>query len=219
MNACAPGAHRSLVRLVLGWLFERLYNELAFAYDAVSWIVSGGRWRHWQREALPAVVGRRILEIGPGPGHLLAALSEAGHEVVGLDCSPAMIALARRCAPAARLVRADARVMPFTASSFDTVVATFPAGYVRERAFYSEVARVLRPGGRLVVVLGATSEARYWPRPVEWLLALGSGPGGDERAILEGTGLTGGVRVVATPFGRVTLLVAELPTVFRACAR
>ncbi len=42
--------------VLLRWLFDLLYHELAWAYDPVSALVSGGRWRDWQRVALPFLV-------------------------------------------------------------------------------------------------------------------------------------------------------------------
>jgi SAM-dependent methyltransferase len=76
--------------------FRLLYNELAWTYDAVSWLVSLGHWRQWQRAALPFVMGQRVLEIGHGPGHMLAALRAQGVNVIGLDLSPFMGQMARQ---------------------------------------------------------------------------------------------------------------------------
>ncbi|MCS6844103.1 MAG: hypothetical protein NZ528_07260, partial [Caldilineales bacterium] len=50
------------------WATQRLYNEFAWAYDAVAWLVSGGRWDRWRRLALDYVVGQPILEVGFGTG-------------------------------------------------------------------------------------------------------------------------------------------------------
>lgn len=52
------------------WLAERLYNELAWAYDPVSWLVSLGQWDVWRKGALDYLTGKRILEIGFGTGEL-----------------------------------------------------------------------------------------------------------------------------------------------------
>ena len=76
--------------------FRLLYQEMAWTYDLVSWAVSLGEWRAWQRAALPFVSGRHVLEIAHGPGHLLLALSTAGFTVSGLDLSPQMGRQARR---------------------------------------------------------------------------------------------------------------------------
>ena len=137
------------------WAADRLYHEFAWAYDAVSWLVSLGRWSHWRRQALAQVEGRRILEIGFGTGDLLAEMAGHGRLVVGLEPSPAMQRVAacklRRRGLAVARLRGVAQALPFTAGAFDTVVATFPAPYILAAETWQEAARVLRPGGRLVI--------------------------------------------------------------------
>lgn len=136
------------------WACERLYDELAGSYDPVSWLVSLGAWDEWRQLALDETQGR-VLELGYGTGALLAALAARGHFVVGLELSPAMQrTAARRFArgQAPPQVRARAQQMPLAAASFDTVAATFPAPYILAGATLAECQRVLKPGGRLVVV-------------------------------------------------------------------
>ncbi len=161
------------IRLIR-WAFERFYREFAWTYDTVAALVSVGQWRAWTLAALPYLYGN-ILELGCGTGNLQRALAErSGHlNVVGFDASPQMIVLARlkveRGGGRARLVRGDARALPFPPASFDTLVATFPSEYIAARATLDEVQRVLRPGGRLVIVLGArlASAGLY-----QWLVDL-----------------------------------------------
>jgi ubiquinone/menaquinone biosynthesis C-methylase UbiE len=137
------------------WACERLYHELAPSYDVVSRIVSAGAWPHWRRLALAYVRGGRILELGFGTGELLAELARSGKPVFGLELSPAMHAVAvQRLAQeqlAAPVVRGRAQALPFAAGAYDSVFATFPAPYILERPTLAECARVLRPGGRLVI--------------------------------------------------------------------
>ena len=141
------------------WACERLYHELAPAYDPISRLVSAGAWPQWRRLALAHVAhmaAGRLLEIGFGTGELLGELAAQGCAVTGLELSPAMHAVAaqrfaRRAPPAPPCVQARAQAMPFAAQSFDTVLATFPAPYILEPATLDECRRVLRPGGRLVV--------------------------------------------------------------------
>ena len=137
--------------------FRLLYNELAWLYDPVSWVVSMGRWRAWQRTILPHLpLSGRVLEVGFGPGHLLAELATDGYEPFGLDPSPGMLRLARRrmhrqglCVP---LCRGRAGAFPFARHAFDAVISTFPTAFVYDPSWIEQVVRVLRPGGRLVVV-------------------------------------------------------------------
>lgn len=146
------------------WVCERLYHELAPTYDAVSRIVSAGAWPQWRRLALGYVRGERVLELGFGTGELLAETVTAGWLATGLELSPAMHAVtARRLAQQGvetPRVQAMAQAMPFAAASFDTVLSTFPAPYILEPSTLAECARVLRPGGRMVVA-GLWVRLRY----------------------------------------------------------
>jgi ubiquinone/menaquinone biosynthesis C-methylase UbiE len=91
--------------------------------------------------------------------------------VIGMDASAQMLsrtsqALARGGWPI-HLVRALAQALPFPAASFDSLVATFPSEYIADLATLAEARRVLRPGGRLVIVLAAAfSRDRLYERLV-----------------------------------------------------
>lgn len=134
------------------WACERLYNECAWAYDAVAWGVSRGRWAAWRRAVLPWVHGPDVLEIGFGTGVLLREMARAGWRVTGVDRSAAMQRKAARYAGHEPLrIQAVAQQLPLAAATYDCVVATFPAPYIVDAATLCEVARVLKPGGRLVI--------------------------------------------------------------------
>ncbi len=81
-----------------------------------------------------------------------AALQDSAEYAIGLDASPQMLALARRRAASAALLRAQAQSVPFRARSFDTVLVTFPAEYILDPVTPGEISRVLAPGGRVVFV-------------------------------------------------------------------
>ena len=162
-----------LIRTILLWCFERLYHELAWSYDAVSWLVSGGRWREWQRVAASYVFGRDILDVGCGSGRFLGDLLDRDYQAYGLDRSPQMWRRAERWLRSrghpGRIVGGDALELPFGPATFDCLVLTFPAPFERDPRFWSEAARVVRPGGRVVVVEGAASNSRLWPGLLERL--------------------------------------------------
>ena len=108
---------------------------------------------------LPARTGLDALDAGCGTGFLTFELAARGHHVTGVDFAPAMIAEARRKAAergvSIRLEEADAEQLPFPPGSFDLAISrhllwTLP----RPEAAIAEWIRVLRPGGRLVVVDG-----------------------------------------------------------------
>lgn len=147
--------HASLPMLYT-FLYRLLYTRFAWAYDRVSWLVSLGRWDAWRRVALEFVTGESVLEVGFGTGELLGEMARRQMAVTGLEASAAMHAITGRKLNAAGLsaprVQGFAQHLPFADASFDTVVATFPAGFITDTATHEEFARVLRPGGRLVIV-------------------------------------------------------------------
>ncbi|HTP03398.1 MAG TPA: hypothetical protein VMJ64_18630, partial [Anaerolineales bacterium] len=66
----------SILRCFLKFFFHHFYHGFAWTYDIVATTVSIGRWNHWVASALPYVRGKRILEIGQGPGHLQLLLRQ-----------------------------------------------------------------------------------------------------------------------------------------------
>jgi ubiquinone/menaquinone biosynthesis C-methylase UbiE len=167
----AFSVHRSVIR----WAFARFYREFAWTYDSVAAAVSSGRWFAWGRATLPHLRGD-VLELGCGTGHLQRALARTAEtaRAVGIDASPQMLAITRRRLAhddlSMRLVRSIAQALPFSAASFDSVVATFPSEYIVDPVTLSEVRRVLRPGGRLVIVLAAAfAEDGPYQRAVDLL--------------------------------------------------
>ncbi len=156
---------------LLHFLFRLLYHEFAFTYDWVAATVSLGRWKDWVLSVLPFIEGNRILEIGHGPGHLQRVLLGRNLSVVGIDESAEMGRLAKRrlshSRPAAattphpaytqlNLTRGVSQRLPFPGESFDTVVATFPSGYIYDPQTLLEARRVLTENGRFVILPGAT---------------------------------------------------------------
>ncbi|HEX4247731.1 MAG TPA: methyltransferase domain-containing protein [Pseudonocardia sp.] len=115
------------------------------------------------RAALNPAPGERVLDIGSGPGYLareLAALVGPGGTVHGVDISESMLEIARSTEPQAvpgsapvEFVEGEANALPFPAGSFDAVTVTQVYEYVTDvAAALTEARRVLRPGGRLLVL-------------------------------------------------------------------
>ena len=149
--------------------FEPLYGPAVPLYDWVSRTGFAGEWARWQRVVLRYVHSGPVLEIGPGTGDLLPALAAQGLQPCGVEPSPQMIARARRklsqSGQAPLLVRGRAEALPFAAGAFGAVVATFPSAWVFQTATWDEIARVLRPGGEVAIVLsGELAAARLWTR-------------------------------------------------------
>ncbi|HRQ38916.1 MAG TPA: class I SAM-dependent methyltransferase [Chloroflexota bacterium] len=154
--------------------FRLLYNEMAWTYGAVSWGVSLGQWRQWQLAALPFVQGRRVLELGHGPGHMLLALQNRRFDVVGLDLSAAMGRQARRRTQrTVPLVRGMVQDLPFATAVFDTILATFPTDYIIDPLTLAAAHRVLRAHGCLVIVPeGHLNGQGHIVRFIDWLFTI-----------------------------------------------
>ena len=136
-------------------------------------IRTAGERAAWDR-ILDLVVPARgkldALDVGCGTGFLTFELAARGHRVTGIDFAPAMIAEARRKAAergvSIRFEEADAEHLPFPAGRFDLVISrhvlwTLP----HPEAAIDEWVRVLRPGGRLVVVDGQFDAGAAPPAP------------------------------------------------------
>lgn len=108
-------------------------------------------------QAIPALISglpskARVLDLCCGQGNVSEALATAGHDVVGADFSPAMLALARARAPGIEFVEADAQDLPFEDSSFDAVVSNLGIVHIPDQPrALREVRRVLRPGGHFAM--------------------------------------------------------------------
>jgi ubiquinone/menaquinone biosynthesis C-methylase UbiE len=119
-------------------------------------------------EAIAAAKPRHVLEVGPGEGELAERMrDELGCSVVAIDQSERMVELTRKRGIDARL--GDVQQLPFADEEFDCAVAAWMLYHVPqiERAL-GELARVLRPGGRLVAV---TNSRDHW-RELKDLLGI-----------------------------------------------
>ena len=132
-----------------------------FGQSAASYVTSPG---HASGDDLALVVELaqplatdRALDIATGGGHTAIALAPRVAEVVASDLTPEMLAAARELASSRRVdnlsfALADAEALPFEGQSFDIVTARIaPHHFPRPQLFIREAARVLRPGGRLVL--------------------------------------------------------------------
>lgn len=136
--------------------YQRLYDRLAPFYAPAMRLLP--IWLRYARQALPWLPTEgAVLEIGPGPGVLLAQVAERYAMTVGVDLSLAMLRRAqrrlRRIGLCVRLAQGHAAHLPFAAHCFDGICLTFvfsaiPDGYAAMR----EMGRVLRPGGVLALV-------------------------------------------------------------------
>jgi len=165
------------MRQLLRFFFHHFYHAFAWTYDFVAAIVSVGRWNDWMRTAIPYLKGQRILEIGYGPGHLQVALRQKGLIVFGLDESRQMgrltLARLKHTGLPAALSRGYAQNLPFGSDYFDSVVATFPSEYIYDQRTLAEAWRVLKTGGRMVVVpMAWMGRENLSDRAASWLFRV-----------------------------------------------
>jgi demethylmenaquinone methyltransferase/2-methoxy-6-polyprenyl-1,4-benzoquinol methylase len=141
-----------------------MFSSIARRYDLLNHLLSLNVDRRWRRTLVAQARtgrGERVLDVATGTADVaieFARRTEAG-EIVGLDPSPGMLEVGREkvarqgLAPRIRLIDGDALALPFDDASFDVVTIAFG---LRNLPDYGrgvrEMARVLRPGGRLLVL-------------------------------------------------------------------
>jgi SAM-dependent methyltransferase len=133
------------------------------------WETHAAQWMEWARAAghdsywsfhrdqflqiVPAP-GRRTIDIGCGEGRLTRHLKDLGHNVIGIDTSPSLIAAARGLDPSLDIRLADAAALPFDDASADLAIAFMSLHDMNAMpAAVRETARVLQPGGRFCVAI------------------------------------------------------------------
>ena len=158
-------------------LVETLFGTLAPRYDLINDLQSLGMHRRWKKllarmaEVKP---GQKALDLCCGTGDIAFALHGAGAEVIGLDFSPAMLAVARERSrklparpevPPLEFRTGDVMQIPYGPASFDIVSIGYGLRNLEswERGL-EEMARVARPGGRLLVLDFGKPNGWLWQR-------------------------------------------------------
>jgi demethylmenaquinone methyltransferase/2-methoxy-6-polyprenyl-1,4-benzoquinol methylase len=136
-----------------------MFDRIASFYDVMNSVMTAGLHHRWRARAadLAAVgPGARALDVATGTGDLAVELSRRvgpDGEVVGSDFSEEMLALARRKAPELRFEWGNALELPYEDDRFDAVTVGFGARNFSDLdRGLREMARVVRPGGRVVVL-------------------------------------------------------------------
>jgi len=162
-NEKAP-KHITAIRKIFSFLFDLLYNQFAWTYDAVAWIVSGGLWKNWVLAVTPYLRDDNILELGFGPGHLQKDGLSQNKNLFGMDVSSNMVKKCRSKLSHANLsfnlIQANAPYLPFKGNSFDQVIATFPAPYIFSKQTLSAIFALLKPDGEMLVIPTAWSTSK-----------------------------------------------------------
>ncbi len=141
-----------------------LFDTIAPRYDLVNRVMTFGMDRGWRRAAvrsLSLVPGSAVVDLACGTGDLCRDLVRAGYRAVGIDLSLGMLAHARTTSP---LVQGDALALPLPDRSVAGVVSGFALrNFVELPPVFAELARIVRPGGRIALLDVARPE-RAWLR-------------------------------------------------------
>jgi demethylmenaquinone methyltransferase/2-methoxy-6-polyprenyl-1,4-benzoquinol methylase len=152
-----------------------MFDRIAGVYDLMNSVMTAGlhhRWRERAADMARLVPGDSALDVATGTGDLAVELGRRvgpEGEVVGSDFSEGMLELARRKAPGLRFEHGNALALPYDDDSFDAATVGFGARNFSDLPQgLREMARVVRPGGR-VVILEITTPERP---PLSWFFRL-----------------------------------------------
>ena len=132
-----------------------MFDRIAPVYDVMNRVMTAGLDRRWRRLAVREVVwpGDRVLDACCGTGDLAIEAERRGGRVVGLDFSGRMLERAREKSGTIEWVQGDALALPFADGEFDAATVGFGVRNLDDLdRGLRELARVLRPGGRLAVL-------------------------------------------------------------------
>ena len=145
-----------------------MFDRIARVYDRMNSVMTAGlhhRWRERAADLARVGEGSRALDVATGTGDLAIELARRGASVTGVDFAPAMLDVARGKAPGISFERGDALALPYGDAEFDAVTVGFGArNFADLDRGLREMARVTRPGGRVVVLEITTPEKP----PLSW---------------------------------------------------
>jgi demethylmenaquinone methyltransferase/2-methoxy-6-polyprenyl-1,4-benzoquinol methylase len=132
-----------------------MFDDVAERYDLTNDVLALGQTRRWRTAVVEAVdpsPGERILDLAAGTGTSSVPFERAGAFVVATDFSQGMLRVGKKRQPELSFVAGDGMHLPFADDSFDAATISFGLRNIQDRrAGLLELARVVRPGGRLVV--------------------------------------------------------------------
>lgn len=133
-----------------------MFDAVAARYDRMNAVMTFGQERRWRREVAAAVdaqPGARVLDLAAGTGASSLPFAAADARPVSCDFSAGMLSVGHRRHPHLTFVAGDALRLPFRDGAFDAVTISFGLRNVADLGTaLRELARVTRPGGRLVVL-------------------------------------------------------------------
>jgi demethylmenaquinone methyltransferase / 2-methoxy-6-polyprenyl-1,4-benzoquinol methylase len=132
-----------------------MFDRIAGVYDLMNRVMTLGLDGRWRRLAVREIVwpGDRVLDACCGTGDFAVEAERCGGRVVGLDFSERMLERARRKSGTIEWAHGDALALPFGDGEFDAATVGFGVRNLADlQAGLAELARVLRPGGRVAVL-------------------------------------------------------------------
>jgi len=135
------------------------FDTIARDYDRMNRIMTAGLDRRWRISAVQGLHGK-VLDVACGTGDMAVELMKQGCSVTGVDISEEMLAIAKGKVPSATCLVADAEHLPFEDATFDAVTCAFGVrNFVHLEQGIREMLRVLKPGGRMVILELATPDS------------------------------------------------------------
>ena len=133
-----------------------MFDRIAKVYDLMNSVMTAGMHHRWRKRAADLAEvgpGSAVLDVATGTGDLAIELARRGAEVTGTDFAPAMLELARQKAPGLTFEEGDALALRYPDDAFDAVTVGFGARNFSDLGRgLEEMARVTKPGGRVVVL-------------------------------------------------------------------
>jgi demethylmenaquinone methyltransferase/2-methoxy-6-polyprenyl-1,4-benzoquinol methylase len=133
-----------------------MFDRIAGVYDVMNTVMTAGLHHRWRSRAVDLArvgPGTRSLDVAAGTGDLAIELASRGGDVVGSDFSAGMLDIARRKAPGLTWEQADALALPYADNTFDAATVGFGARNFGDLPQgLREMARVVKPGGRVVIL-------------------------------------------------------------------
>jgi demethylmenaquinone methyltransferase/2-methoxy-6-polyprenyl-1,4-benzoquinol methylase len=135
---------------------QAMFDRIAGVYDTMNRVMTAGldqRWRERAVDLANVASGDRVLDVACGTGDLAIAARDRGADVVGLDFSGEMLVHARNKRGDVEWVQGDALALPFADEGFVAATVGFGArNFADLDRGLAEMTRVVRPGGRVVVL-------------------------------------------------------------------
>src|SRR3954453_23206526 len=133
---------------------EAMFDRIASVYDLLNSVMTAGMHQRWRERAVDlADAPATALDVATGTGDLAIALEARGTEVVGVDFAEKMLEIARQKAPGIDFRTGNALALDFADDEFDAATVGFGARNFDDLdRGLAEMARVVRPGGRVVVL-------------------------------------------------------------------